>query len=219
MRQALILGLLVTPAFAAPEVDLSRLHLPPGFEIELYAANVPEARQMALSPAGVLYVGSRNRGEVRALVDEDHDGRVDRMVVIARGLRMPTGLAFRDGSLFVAAVDRILRYDQIDTLIDTPPAPAVLTDDLPQDAAHGWKTLRFGPDGWLYFAIGAPCNIAHRPRRTRLSSEFARMAAAARRMPAGFGIPWAWPLIPPMANSGSRITAVTGWVTICRPAS
>jgi len=163
MRQALILGLLVTPAFAAAEVDLSRLHLPPGFEIELYAANVPEARQMALSPAGVLYVGSRNRGEVRALVDEDHDGRVDRMVVIARGLRMPTGLAFRDGSLFVAAVDRILRYDQIDTLIDTPPAPAVLTDDLPQDAAHGWKTLRFGPDGWLYFAIGAPCNICAPP--------------------------------------------------------
>lgn len=138
--------------------DLSRLNLPPGFEIAVYA-EVPEARQMALSPAGILYVGSRNRGEVRAVIDRDGDGTAEKVVVIAQSLAMPTGLAWHEGSLYVAAVSQILRYDQIDTRLLAPPAPVVVSANFPSDRAHGWKYLAFGPDGWLYVPVGAPCNI------------------------------------------------------------
>ena len=143
---------------AANAPDLSRLKLPPGFEIAVYA-EVPEARQMALSPGGVLYVGSRTRGEVRAVVDSNRDGTADRVVVIDQGLEMPTGLAWHDGSLYVAAVSRILRYDQIDQRLDAPPEPVVVSANFPRDRHHGWKYLSFGPDGWLYVPVGAPCNI------------------------------------------------------------
>lgn len=143
---------------AANTLDLSRLTLPPGFEITVYA-EVPEARQMAQSPAGVLYVGSRTRGEVRAVIDSNRDGTADRVVVIDKGLEMPTGLAWHDGSLYVAAVSRILRYDQIDERLDAPPEPVVVSANFPRDRHHGWKYLSFGPDGWLYVPVGAPCNI------------------------------------------------------------
>ena len=144
-------------------MDLSRLQLPPGFEIETWSDQVPDARQMAAGAPGVVYVGSRALGQVRAVVDDNHDGRVDRVVVIAHGLEMPTGVAYRDGSLYVGAVNRILRFDRIDSRLDAPPAPVVVVDDLPTDAHHGWKYLDFGPDGRLYVPVGAPCNVCLRP--------------------------------------------------------
>ncbi len=140
---------------------LERLTLPAGFSIEVYAANVPNARQMTLSPNGTLFVSTRQAGSVYAVIDDDADQSADRVLTLDSGLNMPNGIAFRDGSLFVAEVNRILRYDNIESNLTTPPEPVVLNDTLPTDRAHGWKFIDFGPDGRLYVPVGAPCNICN----------------------------------------------------------
>jgi glucose/arabinose dehydrogenase len=137
---------------------IPKLDLPEGFEVQVYAENVTGARSMALSPNGVLYVGTRGEGKVYALVDENGDYKADRMITIAEDLRMPNGVAWRDGSLYVAEVSRILRFDDIDARLDNPPAPVVIRDDYPTEGHHGWKHIAFGPDGKLYVPVGAPCN-------------------------------------------------------------
>ena len=140
---------------------LERLTLPAGFSIEVYATNVPNARQMTLSPNGTLFVSTRQAGSVYAVIDDDADQSADRVLTLDSGLNMPNGIAFRDGSLFVAEVNRILRYDNIESNLTTPPEPVVLNDTLPTDRAHGWKFIDFGPDGRLYVPVGAPCNICN----------------------------------------------------------
>lgn len=133
--------------------------LPPGFSIHYYAQSVPGARSMALSPSGVVYVGTRGEGNVYALLDHNRDAVADEVKTIASGLNSPNGVAFHDGSLYVAEIGRILRFDGIETRLDDPPAPVVLFDGYPQDEWHGWKYLRVGPDGFLYVPVGAPCNV------------------------------------------------------------
>ncbi|MDP1734786.1 MAG: PQQ-dependent sugar dehydrogenase [Sulfuritalea sp.] len=164
MRRLLILTLLTWSALArssAVPLPLETIKLPPGFAIELWA-RVDNARQMALGGAdgkgGVLYVGSRGAGKVHA-VRFDAAYRAGAVVRIADGLNMPSGLAWKGGALYVAAVNRILRYDDIDRQIEKPPTPTVVIDSLPKDTHHGWKFIAFGPDGKLYVPVGAPCNI------------------------------------------------------------
>lgn len=139
--------------------SLDKISLPPGFKIEIYAANVPDARSLSLGENGTVFVGSRGAGEVYALVDADRDYTVDRVVAIDEGLNSPNGVAFRDGALYVAEIDRILRYDDIESRLDDPPAPVVVYDGYPTDRHHGWKFIAFGPDGLLYVPVGAPCNV------------------------------------------------------------
>ena len=154
---------LVSTAWAsiAAALPLETIKLPPGFTIELWAT-VDNARQMTLGgtdeKGGVLYVGSRGAGKVHA-VRFDATYRAGAVTRIAEGLNMPSGLAWRNGSLYVGAVNRILRYDAIDQRIDRPPAPVTVTDTLPKETHHGWKFIAFGPDGKLYVPVGAPCNI------------------------------------------------------------
>jgi hypothetical protein len=149
--------LLFTGIARADTLPLDRLRLPSGFSIELLA-RVPNARAMALGTGNVLYVGSREAGKVHAL-ELDTQYRAGPLHEVASGLLMPSGLAFRDGALYVAAVNRILRYDDIGRHLQRPAPPMVVRDDLPVDRHHGWKYLGFGPDGWLYVPVGAPCNI------------------------------------------------------------
>ncbi len=144
---------------AAAELD--ELMLPPGFRIAVYAADVPNARQMALGPPGVVFVGSNAAGKVYAVVDRDGGNRT--VQVVASGLNMPSGVAFRDGTLYVAAVNRILRFRDVARDPAHPPKPEVVTDAYPSDAHHGWKFIAFGPDGRLYVPVGAPCNICTPP--------------------------------------------------------
>ena len=142
-----------------PQQALQGLQLPAGFRIELYADDLPGARSLSLSPAGTLFVGTRNQGKVYALVDLDRDFRADRVYTLASGLQMPNGVAFRDGDLYVAEVSRILRYSDIEADLAHPPTPEVISDAYPDDQHHGWKFIAFGPDGRLYVPVGAPCNI------------------------------------------------------------
>jgi glucose/arabinose dehydrogenase len=146
----------VLPSTAA---EMSDITLPPGFHIGVYAGNVPNARQMALGPKGVIFVGSLSEGKVYAVVDRDGDHRAEKVVVLASGLNMPSGLAYRDGALYVAAVNRILKFPDVARDLEKPPKPEVVSDAFPGDRHHGWKFVRFGPDGKLYVPVGAPCNI------------------------------------------------------------
>ena len=149
-------------SFASAEeknLPLDFIKLPPGFKIELYAKNVPYARSMVLGEKGALFVGTRTAGNVYALVDEDHDNRADKIYLIAKGLTAPNGVAFKNGSLYVAEINRVIRFDNIEDHLADPPAPVVVNDSFPKDMAHGWKYLAFGPDGKLYVPVGVPCNI------------------------------------------------------------
>jgi len=146
----------VLPSAAA---EMSDITLPPGFHIGVYAGSVPNARQMALGPPGVVFVGSLSEGKVYAVEDRDGDHRAERVHVIASGLNMPSGLAFRDGALYVAAVNRVLKFPDVARDLTKPPKPEVVSDAYPSDRHHGWKFIAFGPDGKLYVPVGAPCNI------------------------------------------------------------
>ncbi|WP_374703662.1 PQQ-dependent sugar dehydrogenase [Burkholderia sp. WAC0059] len=140
---------------ASAALPIGRIQLPPGFHIEVLSDDVPSAREMTLSPKGILYVGSMD-GHVYAL--ELRNGRLARLHVLASGLDMPVGVAWRDDALYVSAVSSILRYDAIDEHLADPPKPVVVTDALPDSPEHGWKFIAFGPDGKLYVPQGAPCN-------------------------------------------------------------
>nr|WP_233804295.1 PQQ-dependent sugar dehydrogenase [Paraburkholderia sp. HP33-1] len=144
---------------ATATLPVEKIKLPPGFHIEVLSDDVPGARAMTLSPKGILYVGSMD-GRVYAL--ELRNGRLTGRHVIASGLQMPVGVAWHDGALYMSAVSKIVRLDAIDSHLNDPPKPVVVTDKLPSEAHHGWKFIAFGPDGKLYVPQGAPCNICER---------------------------------------------------------
>ena len=141
----------------APPIE--KIKVPAGFTVDVYATGVRNARQMTRGDKGTLFVGSMQAGLVHAVVDKNNDHKADDVIVIAKGLRYPSGLAFRDGSLYVVEVSRVIRFDNIEANLQTPPEPVVVNDTFPTDRSHGWKFIAFGPDGMLYVPVGAPCNI------------------------------------------------------------
>ena len=153
----LLLGLWSLPAFAAPRLD--QLTLPKGFHIAVYSDQVPNARELALGAKGTVFVGSIDAGKVYALTDSKGDGHADQVRVVASGLQMPVGVAFKNGDLYISAVSKIVVLRDIENHLDQPPTPQIVTDKLPTETHHGWKFIAFGPDGKLYVPIGAPCNI------------------------------------------------------------
>ena len=161
---AAALVLLIAGAlFAARDFPLDSIKLPPGFEISVFASSVKDARAMTLGSNGTLFVGSREAGNVYAIVDRNHRGHADEVITIAHGLNEPNGVAFHDRSLYVAEIDRIWRYDNIESQLKNPPRPQLVYSGFPSDEHHGWKFLAFGPDGMLYSNIGAPCNVCEPP--------------------------------------------------------
>jgi glucose/arabinose dehydrogenase len=144
---------------------LMAIKLPAGFTISVFA-EVENARSMALSPAGVVYVGNRNEDKVYAVQDTDGDFVADKKWVLDSGLNMPNGVAFKDGNLYVAEVSRILKYEDIESKLDNPGEPSMVYDKFPTETHHGWKYIAFGPDGKLYVPVGAPCNICESEDQT-----------------------------------------------------
>lgn len=147
------------------ELPLDQIKLPDGFKINLYAKGIPDARSLARSPNGTIFVGSRRAGNVYALVDNDNDYKADEMYVIAQGLSMPNGVALRSGSLYVAEINRVLRFDNIENNLKQPPKPIIINDTFPEEKSHGWKFIRFGPDDKLYVPVGAPCNVCEKENK------------------------------------------------------
>jgi len=149
----------VAASITGPDSPLQKIKLPPGFKIEIFAENIDNARSMALSPDGTLYVGTRDKGDVYAIKDTDGDYKADKVYTLATGLRMPNGVAFKDGDLYIAEVSKISKLVDIEKNLDNPPALTTVYDEYPTDGHHGWKYISFGPDGKLYVPVGAPCNI------------------------------------------------------------
>lgn len=154
-----LLGLSLIWASSAHSLILDNISLPPGFVITVFADDVPNARQIALGPNGIVFVGSREAGKVYRLQDLDGDFVSDETKIVASGLYMPSGVAYRDDTLFVAEVNRVLSFDQVLGEITTEITPRIVYADLPSDAHHGWKAIDFGPDDNLYVPVGAPCNV------------------------------------------------------------
>jgi glucose/arabinose dehydrogenase len=158
---------------ALPEPQ--NLKAPPGFKVSVYADNMPKARQMVLSEAGTLFVGT-NIDVVYALPDRNRDGKADEVIKILSGLHTPNGVAVRDSALFVAETSKITRYDNIEKQLQQLKTNgkaikgSLVTDKLPKEEWHGMRYIRFGPDGFLYFGIGAPCNVCVRPDDERFGS-------------------------------------------------
>src|SRR5881296_1110706 len=149
------------PAPKAPgEIPIEQIKVPPGFKVSLWAHGINNARAMTWGDKGTLFVSSRVAGNVYAVVDK---GAAREVKTIAKGLNLPNGVAFKDGTLYIAEVSRITKMEGIEDRLDNPPDMKVVYDVLPRDLPHGWKYLAFGPDGKLYFNIGAPCNICMPP--------------------------------------------------------
>ena len=186
----LLASALAAAAHAAPPIE--RVKLPPGFEISVFADGVQDARSMALGEKGWLFVSTRRAGNVYAI---RHDGKKAlETVTIATGLNMPNGVALKDGALFVAEVSRIWRYDAIESGLPKVPKPVLVHDRYPTDRHHGWKFIRFGPDGWLYVPVGAPCNVCDRgdpyASITRLKPDGSAMEVVARGVRNTVGFDW-----------------------------
>jgi glucose/arabinose dehydrogenase len=149
----LIITAMISPLALA---SLDDVRLPPGFSIEVYA-DVPRARSLVSGDKGTLFVSTRKARSIYAVV-EDGDGST-RTIELADDLSTPNGIAFRDGDLYVAEIERVLRYRDIEDNLHSVPDPEVLDIDLPSKRHHGWRYIGFGPDGMLYISIGAPCNV------------------------------------------------------------
>jgi glucose/arabinose dehydrogenase len=145
---------LVAPAQpAAPDtLPAGRLSLPEGFRIEVYASGIPDARSLRVGSRGTVFVASPATGKVYA-VDQSRAPKV-----IASGLERPNGLAFRNGTLFIAEASRISKIDNAEDALDNPPKPVPVYNDLPNSEVNGLHFLGAGPDGKLYVSVGAPCN-------------------------------------------------------------
>ena len=140
--------------------SLGSLVLPAGFHADVFAENVGNARMMVLGTQGTVFVGSQNAGRVYAVVDRDRDHKADQVLTIASGLSQPNGVAMRNGALYVATTSRIVRFDDIERHLDSPPAPVVVRDNLPNpNQGHSWKSIAFGPDDMLYISVGSTCNV------------------------------------------------------------
>jgi len=176
---------------------LAKVNLPEGFEIDVYAENVIDARSLARTEDGkTIFVGNRRRKNVYALTDTDGDMRADRVDTIATGLTMPNGVAYHDGDLYVAEVSRIHRFENIMDNLSSPKSE-VIFDDYPTDRHHGWKFIAFGPDGKLYVPVGAPCNVCDKEDEnevyatiTRMNPDGSDMEIVARGVRNSVGFTW-----------------------------
>ena len=157
MRTLIFVIFSILPLISCSNPNVDKITLPPDFSMNIYAKDVPGARQMTLGDKGTLFVGTRG-DKVYAILPNATHTKAAKLKVIAKGLNMPNGVAYRDGSLYVAEVSQVLRYDNIEEQLSTPPKPHIVNNQFPSDSHHGWKYIAFGPDGKLYVPVGTPCN-------------------------------------------------------------
>src|ERR1700758_319503 len=178
------------PIAAAPDkLPLAKLKVPAGFNIEVYAAGMANARSLAEGDKGTVFVGSRTVDKVYAIVNKDGKRSVK---IVASGLYRPNGVAFKDGTLYIAELSKISKIDKVEDNLDSPPKPTMIYDNLPKDEAHGWKFIAIGPDNKLYVPVGQPGNnVLHdeahgQIRRINLDGTGAEVVALGVRNSVGF---------------------------------
>jgi glucose/arabinose dehydrogenase len=178
------------PLPAAPDkLPTAKLKVPAGFNIEVYAAGMANARSLALGDKGTVFVGSRLVDKVYGI--ENKDGKRS-VKVIASGLYRPNGVAFKDGTLYIAELSKVSKIEKVEDNLDSPPKPVMIYDKLPKDEAHGWKFIAIGPDNKLYVPVGQPGNnVLHddahgQIRRMNLDGSGAEVYALGVRNTVGF---------------------------------
>jgi glucose/arabinose dehydrogenase len=178
------------PLPAAPDkLPIAKLKVAAGFNIEVYAAGMANARSLAVGDKGTVFVGSRLVDKVYAIVNKDGKREVK---VLASGLYRPNGVAFHNGTLYIAELSKISKIDNVESVLDDPPKPTVIYDNLPKDEAHGWKFIAIGPDNKLYVPVGQPGNnVLHddahgQIRRMNLDGSGAEVVALGVRNSVGF---------------------------------
>ena len=157
--------------------QLSKLKLPEGFSISFFATDVNNARSLALGDNGTVFVGNRKGKNVYALVDADGDGVAEKKYTVANDMNAPNGVAFHDGALYIAEIDKVYRIDNIESTLENPAKPVLINDSFPSEEHHGWKYIAFGPDGKLYVPVGAPCNICNDSEKDQRFASITRMNA------------------------------------------
>src|SRR5215510_8800061 len=179
------------PTFPTPEdkLPIPQLKLPKGFKVELYASGIPNARSLRLGDKGTVFVSNRVLDKVYAIV---HRGGKRETKIIASGLDRPNGLAFHNGTLYIAEGTQISKLEKIEDNLDNPPKPVVIYSDFLNHQSHGWKFMGLGPDNKLYVNVGSPCNICEPPatngqlRRINLDGSGADVVARGVRNSVGF---------------------------------
>lgn len=148
---------------------LTRIKMPAGFKIELYAL-VPDARHMAMAPQGtVLFVGTK-KTKVWAVMDRDRNYVADEVKDFAPSLEfdVPNGVAFsKDGFLFIAERNRVMMYPAAEFFHESPDVVAVPIVPqgtlIPVDEEsynHTARVVKIGPDDKLYISLGQPFNVS-----------------------------------------------------------
>jgi len=180
---------------SSDRIPLDKIKVPPGFKVELWASGAPGARMMTRAENGTVFVGTRAIGRVYAISDA---GGKREVKVLASGLTQPNGVVVKNGSLYVAAINQVFRYDNVEKMVDAyatkaaQPVDMTKAFDLPTYGHHGWKFLAVGPDNKLYIPVGAPCNICEPPatnaqiRRYNLDGSGMEVVARGVRNSVGF---------------------------------
>jgi len=181
------------PPIPAPadKLPTAKLKLPAGFNIEVYASGIGNARSIRLGDKGTLFVGTRFGNKVTAVVKKD--GKTE-LKTVASGLYRPNGLAYKNGTLYIAELSQISKIDNVEANLDNPPKPTVIYNDLPKDEAHGWKFIAIGPDNKLYIPVGQPGNNVMPPpthgQIRRINLDGSGMEVVARGVRNSVGFDW-----------------------------
>jgi len=175
----------------ADKLPLDKLKVAKGFKVEIYMSGVGDARSLSQGDKGTVFVGTRRRDEVRAIVERNGKRELKQ---IASGLQRPNGVAFKDGTLYIAELSKISMIEKIEDNLDNPPNPVAIYSDLPKDERHGVKFIAIGPDNKLYVPVGVPCNIcmpseAHGQIR-RINLDGSGMEVVARGVRNTVGFDW-----------------------------
>jgi glucose/arabinose dehydrogenase len=175
---------------AADKLPTAKLKVPAGFNIEVYASGIANARSLAEGDKGTIFVGSRLVGNVYAITT-DKDGKRT-VKTIASGLHRPNGIAFKNGTLYIAELSKVSKVEKAEDNLDSPAKLTMIYDNLPKDEAHGWKFIAIGPDNKLYVPVGQPGNnVLHSDahgqiRRINLDGSGAEVIARGVRNTVGF---------------------------------
>src|ERR1700754_2986697 len=176
-------------AAAADKLPVQKVKLPPGLNIEVYAAGMAHARSMPEGDKGTIFVAARLVGNVYAIANKDGKRSVK---TLASGLYRPNGVAFKNGTLYIAELSKVSKIDKVEDNLDASPKPTMIYDDLPKDEAHGWKFIGIGPDNKLEGTVGQPGNnVLHdddhgQIRRINLDGSGAELVAKGVRNTVGF---------------------------------
>lgn len=150
-----------------PDKLLARLQTVKDYSISIYARDLPNPRMLLRGAAGQLLVSNPRSGEIFQLWDDNGDGAADRTDILLSGLKRPHGMELHNGYLYVAESNQVGRvsYD-IETGL-TAGAYSPIVSGLTDEGNHWSKTVRFGPDGKMYLAMGSTCNVCEETDQRR----------------------------------------------------